>query len=82
MIGRTRSDWLNISKCVPQSSVFGPLLFNIFINDPIYKIKDRGLVYNHADNNTIGTRHNDPDISGNEVHCTETAIRWFNANFV
>ena len=82
-IGRTRSDWLNISKGVSQGSVFGSLLFNIFINDLIYNIQDQGMIYNYADDNTIGIRHSDPDILRNQlVRCTETAIQWFHANFM
>ena len=82
-IGRTGSDWLNISKGVPQGSVFGPLIFNIFINDLIYNIQNQGLIYKYADDNTIGIRHSDPDILRNQlVRCTETAIQWFNAKFM
>ena len=28
-----RSDWLQIERCVPQGSIMGLLMFNIFIND-------------------------------------------------
>ncbi len=27
------SKWLNLSKCMPQGSIFGHTVFNIFVND-------------------------------------------------
>ena len=67
----------------PKALFSGRCFFIIFISDLIYNIKDQGLIYNYADDNTIGIRHSDPDILRNQlVRCTETAIQWFNANFM
>ena len=46
------SSWSVINEGVPQGSILGPLLFNVFINDIVYFIEHRTL-YNYADDNTL-----------------------------
>ena len=51
-IGNVLSGWAEIKKGVPQGSILGPLLFNVFINDIFCFIKKCDL-YNYADDNTL-----------------------------
>jgi hypothetical protein len=74
------STWLEILKGVPQGSILGPILFNLFIND-LFEFIKKCKLYNYADDNTIS-------VSGKTVSeiketlCEETAVAtdWFKNN--
>eukprot|EP00794_Sanderia_malayensis_P004328 gene4328-4901_t len=38
-LGETKSEWKVTSRGCPQGSSFGPLLWNIFQNDPVHKVE-------------------------------------------
>ena len=46
------SNWRKITTGVPQGSILGPLLFNIFIND-IFLFVESSNVCNYADDSTL-----------------------------
>ena len=51
-IGNIFSEWLCVKLGVPQGSILGPLLFNIFINDMFLFIKEASIC-NFADDNSL-----------------------------
>ena len=79
-IGSSRSKWNDLEKGVPQGSVYGPLLFNIFINDLFYFI-ERCNLYNFADDNSLSSHSFSLESLMSDLkHDSSICIQWYKDN--
>ena len=81
-MGLNSSGWETLTKGVPQGSILGPLLFNVFINDIFYIIEKCSL-YNYADDNTLAYIHKKVEVL-QQILVTVglSLIQWFENNFL
>ena len=76
----TFSIWQEVSRGVPQCSISGPTLFNIFMNDLAYAIKHCRIV-NYADDTNIHCSGKDVRAVQNNLRVDlENATSWFIQN--
>ena len=74
------SSWKEIINGVPQGSILGPLLFNIYLSDLFLFIKETNVA-NYADDNTLYVCEKDMDLVINKLeHDCEDLITWVSNN--
>ena len=78
----TCSEWATINRGVPQGSVLGPLLFNIFLDDLFY-VNMGSEIANYADDNRLYFEDKRYDVFKSVLeNDVISATAWFDNNYM
>ena len=79
-IGSSVSEFLTILLGVPQGSVLGPILFNIFVNDMLFAVNEASIC-NFADDNTLYVCDQDiTNVLRRLKKDLDVVVNWFSSN--
>ena len=79
-IGNLFSDWFEVVLGVPQESILGPLLFNIFLADLFLVLKDVDIANFVDDNIPFTSANNIDDLIDSLEKASSSLFKWFKDN--
>ena len=79
-IGNSFSDWFEVILGVPQESILGPLLFNIFLADQFLVLKNVDIANLADDNTPFTSANNTDDLTDPLEKVCSSLFKWFKDN--
>ena len=80
-VGSSFSEWLELNLGVPQGSILGPLLFNIYMCDLFFFIEELPVT-SYADDTTPYACENNSLVVLSKLKASEKLYQWFSINYL